>query len=200
MFWRKKDKPLLRPIGVKLDIDINMSSLNPILKSQELVSIDDMCEKWASYNCVKTNISIVAINTIHDHIIFMQGTDGNIYRDLEFDIKLPFSTGKDKVDHIEVRSLDGFIYFYFDDIAIMAIPTIYVAELLLGRPLANFKNAIDDRFGKEVASCVGTSNEKVPAIVTLAVDHFSLKNTAIKISSYPIEPSTEYPISLGERE
>lgn len=184
-----------------LDIDINMSSLDRILKQHGQVSTMDMADAWLFENCVETKFRIVAINSVRDQILFIHGIEGKIYRDLVFDIKLPFSTGKDKVDSIQIESYGDFIYFNFSGITLMAIPVPYIVALLLGRPVASFSNAKEERFGKEISQSIDVSEEgggeAIPAIVKVAANHFSLKNTAIRILSYPIVSDTEFPVSLG---
>ena len=148
MFWRK-DKKYEKPIGVQLSIELNAMTLGDVAKTSEPPNIERMSNVWLEYNCTKICTGVAAINGVKGSVLVISGSDGHIYIDMEFDIKLPFPISPNKTETIQVTSTANLIYLSFEEVVIMAFPTSYIVDSLVGVPLAEYSNATKELSGEQ---------------------------------------------------
>ncbi|MFK5894589.1 MAG: hypothetical protein QM504_15315 [Pseudomonadota bacterium] len=197
-FIRKNKR--IPPLGVKLSIDLNLNTLDRIAKQSYRPSTEDMTSTWLKGNCVKMSFGIALLNGINQTMLVV-GPDNTIYHDLELDIILPFAVGPNKTDTIKICPTDNFIFITLDDYAIMAIPTSYIINALLGEPLVVYDNALEDNVGvKDIQSInikSATENYELTVETQLAKEWFIYKNTAVKIKSTRLSSYEDFPITLS---
>ncbi len=200
MFWNKS-KDLEKPIGVQISIELNAMTLGDIAKTSESPSIELMSNAWLKYNCTRISVGFAAINVVMDRVLFFSGSDGHVYRDLEFEIKLPFLIGPNKTETIQVTPTDDFIFLSFEEVVIMAFPTSFIVNSLLGKPLAEYRNPEKDMFGErseieiKVTSPKGECN--LPVISKVAKRWFKYENTAAKVMATLILTNDDFPLELS---
>ena len=202
MFWGKNKKSMKqKPFGVQLSIELNAMALTDVARTAKPPSIDDMTERWLKYNCTRIRLGIAAINSINNSALFVLGSDGCIYRDLDFEIKLPFHIGPNKTDTLQVIPTEDFVFLTFEEITIMAFPISYIVKSLLGEPLVEYREAEKDMFGeksKENINITSPNGEyNLPVITKVASHWFKYENTAVKVHAIPIENNEFFPVKLG---
>ncbi len=200
MFWRK-NKKIEKPFGVQLSIELNAMTLGDIAKTEEPPSIDRMSNAWLKYNCTKIIVGVAAINGVNDSVLFISGSNGRVYRDMEFEIELPFPMGPNKTKTVQVEPTDDFIFLSFEDIAIMALPTVYIVNSLIGKPLVEYRNAEKDMFGEKSELEIKVTSPKgeyiLPVISKVAKQWFKYENTAVKVMATLILTNDDFPLELG---
>lgn len=200
MFWRK-NKNIEKPFGVQLTIELNAMTFDDIAKTEEPPNIDRMSNAWLKFNCTKICMGVAAINGVNESVLFISGSDGKVYRDMEFEIKLPFPIGPNKTETVQVTSTDDFVFLSFDDIAIMALPIIYITNLLIGSPLVEYRNAEKDMFGEKSELEIKITSPKgeynLPVISQVAKKWFKYENTAVKVMGTLILTHDDFPLELG---
>lgn len=200
MFWRK-NKNIEKPFGVQLTIELNAMTFDDIAKTEEPPNIDRMSNAWLKFNCTKICMGVAAINGVNESVLFISGSDGKVYRDMEFEIKLPFPIGPNKTETVQVTSTDDFVFLSFDDIAIMALPIIYITNLLIGSPLVEYRNAEKDMFGEKSELEIKITSPKgeynLPVISQVEKKWFKYENTAVKVMGTLILTHDDFPLELG---
>jgi hypothetical protein len=200
MFWKRK-KVVDKPLGVQLKIELNLSTLDKVAKTSNPPNTENMSNTWVEYHCVTASFGIAAINSVKDSILFYSGSDSCIYRDLDFEIKLPYQIGSKYTDLIKITPTEDFIFLSFDEVAIMAFPTPYIINSLMGKLLVDYRNVLKNEFGDKseidikVTSLTGGYN--LPIISTVAANWFVYENTAVKVMATLIANNDDFPINLG---
>jgi len=202
MFNRKaKEKTTEKPLGVIISLDINTVTLGEIAAKAEPPTIQSMSSVWLNENCTKTCVDIAVINAVQNEVLFILGSDATIYRDADFNIRLPFPVGPNKTDVVSVTSTENLVLFSFDGIPIMGFPTTYIVNSLLGKPLAEYKNARKDLAGEEEEREIKVLSDSgdvymLPLISKVAKNWFKYQNTAVKVKISPISSDDYEPITL----
>lgn len=200
MFWGKNNKKE-KPFGVQLSIELNAMTLGDVAKTSEPPSIERMSSVWLENNCTKICVGVAAINGVNDSVLFVSGSDGNVYRDMEFEIKLPFPVGPNKSEALQVTSSEDFIILSFEEVVIMAFPTCYIINSLMGEPLEEYRNAKKDTFGERSEIEIKVTSPKgecsLPVITKVAKQWFKYENTAAKVMATLILTKDDFPLELG---
>jgi hypothetical protein len=200
MFW-SKNKKKEKPFGVQLSIDINAMTLGDVAKTSEPPSIKRMSNAWLKYNCTRISVGVAAVNGVKGSVLFFLGSDGCMYKDLDFEIKLPFPIGPNKTESVQVTPTDDFIFLSFEEVVIMAFPTSYIINSLIGEPLVEYRNAEKDMFGEnseiEINVTSPKGEYKLPVISKVAKQWFKYENTAVKVMSTLISTNDDFPLELG---
>ncbi len=197
MFWNKKKRTNKTPYGVELDIEINMTTLSKVFDKQTPPGITNIVDAWYEENCTTVSLGIAILKTT-ENVLIVSGSDGNIYKDMQFDIKLPYKIARNSTNVIKVTSYNNFVFFSFEDIVIMAIPNKIIIDMLYGNPLAKFKDAIKEFKGYEKDIEIDSDiNDYSIAIKTkLGKDWFKYENTAVKVIAFPLDSGIEFPLNL----
>lgn len=202
MFW-KKNKNIEKPFGVQFNIEFNAMTLDDVAETEEPPSTECMSNAWLKYNCTKICVGVAAINGVNDNVLFISGSNGEVYRDMEFEIKLPFPIGPNKAETVQVTPTDDFIFLSFDGVVIMALPTAYIINSLIGEPLVDYRNAKKDMFGEKSEIEIKVTSPKgeyyLPVISKVAKQWFKYENTAVKVMATLILSNDDFPLEIGLR-
>jgi len=199
--FRKKDKKIKKPLGVQFRIELNAMTLGDVADNSEPPSTQDMAKAWLRNNCTKIHVGIAAINGTDNNIVYISGSDANVYMTMDFDIRLPFPIGPNKTDTVQVTETEDFIFLSFEDIAIMALPTSYIISSLIGEPITDYRNVIKDQFGNKSEIEIKVTSPKgeynLPVITNVAKKWFNYENTAAKVLTTLILTNDDFPLELG---
>jgi hypothetical protein len=164
-------------------------------------NIDDMSNAWFKYHCVKAKFGIAAINSVNGKVLIHTGSDSCIYRDFDFDIKLPFSVGSKEDSLLKIASNDNFIFMSFEEVVIMSFPTSYIINSLTGKPLVDYRDVLNNISGVKseinVNSTSPSGEYNLPIISNLAGDWFIYENTAVKVMATLLSNNDDFPVELG---
>jgi hypothetical protein len=200
MFWRKGEKNK-KPLGVQLKIELNAMTLDDVAKTYKPPSIEDMSDVWLKFNCTRICVGIAAINGVGDNVLFFSGSDGNGYKDIEFEIGLPFTIGPNKTEIVQVTPTEDFIFLSFEKVVIMALPKAYIINSLIGKPLADYSDPIKDMAGEKSEIEIEVSSQngeyKLPIISYVGRQWFKYENTAAKVMATLILTNDDFPLKLG---
>lgn len=202
MFWNRTKK-VDKPLGVQLSIEINMSTLDNLAKTGTPPTIDDMSQAWFEYHCVSAKFGIAAINSINGKVLIHAGSDSCIYRDFDFDIKLPFCVGTKEDSLLKIASNDNFIFMSFEEVVIMAFPTSYIINSLTGKSLIDHRDILKNISGVKseinINSTSPSGEYNLPIISNLAEDWFTYENTVVKVMATLLSNDNDFPVELGFR-
>lgn len=200
MFW-KRNRNNKKPFGVQFSIELNAMTLDDVAETEEPPSIERMSNVWLKYNCTKISVGVAAINGVNDNVLFISGSNGQVYRDMGFEIKLPFPIGPNKAETVQVTPTDDFIFLSFEGVVIMALPTDYIVKSLTGEPLVKYRNAEKDMFGETSEIEIKIKSPKgeyyLPVISKVAKQWFKYENTAVKVMATLILTNDDFPLELG---
>lgn len=201
MFWKKKKyQHNAKPLGITLNVDINLVSLSNLSRSRQLPPLEAMSSAWQKENCITASLGISVLNIINDNILIVLGADGNIYQNIDFYIPLPSSLGRNFGNEIKVCTENSHMVFTYENIVIMSVPIENIGNMLAGTPLAQFDDSHSALAGIEenvvVKDYSGEGEYSVPMTTKVAENWFKYANAVIKVESQTIYPDGKFPLQL----
>ena len=193
MFRRKKGQPT-PPTGVLLDITVNLVIIGSVLDNPNNLSINSMSSDWSEENCVTEHFAFFVAMTRENAALVLVEPGGWLQRTLNAKFHLPHVIKG--ADHIEVSEENGWCVMECDNNVIMGFPLEWLANLTLGKPVAEYNNMPIDRFGAKTETTIDFYGQAIPIIQSLAEHWFKCENNAIKIRARPINLAA-LPIKLA---
>lgn len=202
MFWNKRKKEI-KPVGVQIKIEINAVTLSGLAGTSKHPSIERMSSAWLKENCTRLIVGIAAINSSIGTILYVSGSDGCVYKNMEFEIKLPFSIGKNKTDVIQIMPTENLIFIVFEGAAIMAFPSSYIFNLLSGESIVEYNDLVKNTFGEASDVNIKVTSENgeynLPISSKVSKQWFKYENTAVKVLATLILSNEDFPLALNIR-
>lgn len=205
MFGRKKKpkkKQLERPLGVTLRIELNLATIEEVAKTREPPNISDMTNTWDIYNYVHREFRLAFINSLDNKIVIFCGADGNLYRDLGFEIALPYPVGPNRTEELLIESVNEIVRISIDDIPLIVFPLSNIIDTLIGTPLLD-TGKYTDSWGEdeELSYQFILDGVERPFTMTMiariAQGYFTYRNRAIKIQSSQLMANHTDPLDLS---
>ena len=184
MFKFKKNKRKVNKtaIGVRIDIQVNMISIEATLSDNVLPNTDKLAKAWLSENSTIYETTVTWLTTINNDNVFITDGRNNFYSDTPATIDLPNYA---KANLILVAN-NGLLFWEYGNYPLLATPIEHLIKIKSGIPLFDANSSIEKIAGRKSEEIYPISSSDMELILKmnqiLHLDSFSLENSAIKLS------------------